>query len=214
MIWYFLGGEAESEFRTPDFLVGDAMSQVGQTIQYPPEIWSENGELYYEIDLTICQYDGPYTSYTTRCFNEMIVAHTLHIYPGDVVTIKMTNYLSNKDEHTNNNGWQLLNKTNLHFHGAHISADPPADDVLTYIQPWDLVSEPNSITYIYHMPEYHTSGLAWLHPHPHGAAALQTMGAFAMVVIHDIPGSVPEYISDLEEITLAINFVPLDNMVE
>lgn len=200
----------------PSFNVGENASSINRILNSPPDVYSENGELYYEIDFTVCQYDGPYTSFTTRCFNEMMVSHTLHVYPGDVVTIKMTNLLLDKDTHVRNNAWQLLNTTNLHFHGGHISADPPGDDVLEKIDPWSGMEgdEPNSFTYIYHIPPYHTPGLGWYHPHPHGAAALQTgTAAIGMIVIHEIPGSTPTFITDLEDILLAVNFVSIDDLL-
>ena len=131
-----------------------------QLLKEPERLYSANGELFVEMDFTTCEYTGPYTNFTTRCYGidgvGMLAPPTLYVYPGDTLSIKLTNRLSDANNVEYHNFWQKLNYTNLHFHGGHISGNAPSDDVLTLIEPAHCNStacEYDSITYIYELPD-------------------------------------------------------------
>lgn len=194
----------------------------GMPFKEPMALHSSGGSLYVEFDYVACPYEGPLTSFVTRCYayngEPMLPGPSLYVYPGDTLTIKLTNKLSDADSVSYHNFWQYLNKTNLHFHGGHVTANQPGDDVLTMIEPMqaDCLTDDcpaNSITYVYEIPEYHMPGTAWYHPHGHGSATLQTgTGSSGFIIIMDHGDSVPSYVSDAPEMVLNIDHFNLLEM--
>jgi FtsP/CotA-like multicopper oxidase with cupredoxin domain len=59
------------------------------------------------------------------------------------------------------------NRTNIHFHGFHVSPNSPADNVLLDIPPGD------TFHYAFRIPQTQSPGTHWYHPHKHGSVALQ-----------------------------------------
>lgn len=74
------------------------------------------------------------------------------------------------------------NVTNVHFHGFHVSPQPPQDDVLLTVGPGD------SFQYeLDPLPYTQTEGTHWYHPHKHGSTALQVLNGMAGTVIIEGP---------------------------
>lgn len=195
------------------------MLHSGLPIKYPVDLHTEDGVLMVELDYTTCDYAGPFSVFTTRCYAHegvgMMPGPTLHMHAGEKLIVKLSNHLSDADNIEYHNFWQHLNYTNLHFHGAHISADVPADDVLTMIHAVDSsTGDVHSITYEYELAAYHMGGTAWYHPHGHGSATMQTgTGTSGMIIIEDKPGDVPEYIADAPQIYLNMLHMPLEDIM-
>lgn len=59
------------------------------------------------------------------------------------------------------------NSTNIHYHGFHVSPQPPADAVLMEIAPGD------TFQYAFRIPANQAAGTHWYHPHKHGSVASQ-----------------------------------------
>lgn len=182
----------------------------GLPLTNPAAFHSEDGALSVEFVYDTCDYDGPLTSFVTRCYHvdgvPMLPGPTLYVYPGDTLTIKLTNHLSDDGKVYYHNFWQKGNTTNLHFHGGHVSSGVPGDSVIELIGPKVDGEDAESITYVYEIPAHHSPGTAWYHPHGHGSATLQTgTGSAGMIIIQDPAGELPSYIADAPEILMNIN---------
>jgi FtsP/CotA-like multicopper oxidase with cupredoxin domain len=90
------------------------------------------------------------------------------------------------------------NVTNLHFHGTHVSPQPPQDYVLLELQPEDTpahtMSHAEGIVakgqYQYDvdpLPVSQADGTHWYHPHKHGSTALQLANGMAGALIIEGP---------------------------
>lgn len=88
-----------------------------------------------------------------------------------------------------------LNDTNLHFHGLHVSPQPPQDWVLLTLMPTGSTPPPNSPdvlagTFVYDVNPLTASqpeGTYWYHPHKHGSTAAQVGGGMAGALIVEGP---------------------------
>ena len=192
----------------------DDLLYSGLPLTEPAAYYSVDGALEIEFVYGTCDYNGPLTSFVTRCYHvdgvPMLPGPTLYVYPGDTLTIKLTNSLSDDGKIYYHNFWQKGNSTNLHFHGGHVSAAVPGDSVIDLIDPVSTDGTEDSLTYVYEIPAHHSPGTAWYHPHGHGSATLQTgTGSSGMIIIQDPKGSLPSYIADAPEILLNINHFPL-----
>merc|ERR1712216_140740 len=87
------------------------MKYSGRPIAYPKAYYSSFGELSMTLEVTTCTYNGPNTSFVTRCYNGMLPGPTLYVYPGDKLTIKLVNKLSDERHTYFHNFWQKLNVT-------------------------------------------------------------------------------------------------------
>ncbi|MBV8410232.1 MAG: multicopper oxidase family protein, partial [Alphaproteobacteria bacterium] len=140
------------------------------------------------------------------------LAPTLRMKPGETLRIRLVNDLPpDRDLAPANPSYpHHLNTTNFHFHGAHCSPSGIADNVMRMMLPgkaYDI-----EIT----LPEDHTRGTYWYHPHAHGSADVQVASgmAGAIVVEGDFAG-VPE-IEQARERVMLLSEVVFDrwNMVE
>ena len=78
-------------------------------------------------------------------YNGSLVGPTLHVVPGQRVTLNLKNDLSTK--------------TNLHFHGMHVSPMGTADNIMLTGQPG------KTLTYHLDIPANHAPGTYWYHDH-------------------------------------------------
>merc|ERR1719424_2819642 len=140
-----------------------------------------------------------------ECENTCLCHEHDDMYPGDTLTIKLINTLSDKDDIEYHNFWQHGNRTNLHFHGGHVSSGVPGDSVTELIMPKAEGEAANELTYVYEIPAHHSPGTAWYHPHGHGSATVQTgTGSAGFIIIQDTV-EVPDYVRDAPEILLNVN---------
>jgi FtsP/CotA-like multicopper oxidase with cupredoxin domain len=116
---------------------------------------------------------------------------TLKIRPGDFVRIELIN--------------DLLEETNLHTHGLHVSPMSPGDNVLLHIPPGER------FVYEYTLPTNHPAGTYFYHPHRHGLAANQTFkGMSGMIIIEGDIDQIPG-IAGLPERSLVLQRVSVTN---
>ncbi|HSH93951.1 MAG TPA: multicopper oxidase family protein, partial [Roseimicrobium sp.] len=114
---------------------------------------------------------------------------TLRMKPGETLRIKLINDLPpNRDSlPTDISHPHQFNNTNFHFHGSHASPSGIADNVMRSMAPgytYDI-----EIT----LPDDHTRGTYWYHPHHHGSADIQmSSGMVGAVVIEGDFADVPE----------------------
>ena len=108
------------------------------------------------------------TKITDERWNDNIpVGPTIKVKPGDTLRVNLTN--------------ELMDKTNLHTHGLHISPKENSDNVLLEIN--------NSQTqgYEYVIDDNHYPGTFWYHPHVHGTTATQVEDGMAGALIVEDP---------------------------
>lgn len=99
----------------------------------------------------------------TRVFEGMYPGPTLRAKPGETIKVHLINDL---DE-----------VTNLHTHGFHVSPSGNSDNVLLEIQPGE------TFDFEFNLPDNHTPGMYWYHPHVHGDTYLHVNGGMAGAII-------------------------------
>ena len=182
--------------------VSDPADQVcpryppGSALPAPADLYSQNHALEVTLRLqsvTDAQARTRYC-YTTAAGTQ---APTLHLWPGDQLTLHLQNALpgtgpAGTPEGTPGGdcvaGPMGPAATNLHFHGMNL---PPAchqDDVVSV-----LVQPQASFDYILQIPADEPPGLYWYHPHPHGFTEAQVLGGAAgAIIIEGIESVVPQ----------------------
>lgn len=140
---------------------------TGSTVsnQFPEDLTSNNGKL--DVTLTAAETMVPYGSSArwAMTYNGKTAGPTLHVQPGDKLTITLVNNLSKE--------------TSLHTHGLHVS--PTQDD------PFIMVEPGKSYTYTYDIPSNHNAGTFWYHPHMHGITAEQVAsGLSGAILVEDM----------------------------
>ncbi|MEO1068718.1 MAG: multicopper oxidase family protein, partial [Cyanobacteria bacterium J06638_6] len=121
---------------------------------------------------------------TLLTYNGQMPGPILEAKAGDTIRIEFEN--------------QLVQTTNLHFHGLHIPPTSNADNIFLAI--------PTGETQLYEfvVPEHHPGGLFWYHPHHHGVVAEQVFGGLVgPLVIRGEVDDIPE-IQAAEEAILVL----------
>ncbi len=90
---------------------------------------------------------------------------TLVVRPGDRLRLRLEN--------------DLVETTNLHTHGLHVSPEGSSDNVFRTVEPGTAAD------YEYRIPDDHPAGTFWYHPHHHGTVADQVFGGLhgALLVV-------------------------------
>jgi len=165
-----------------------------------------NGELRTTLR---CQYAykdiGGYQLYL-RTYEAAISGPTLRLRRGDKLRIRMVNDLPpNRDPMPADiDQVHHLNTTNFHFHGSHISPSGISDNVLRAMEPGRRYDIEIAI------PDDHTAGTYWYHPHNHGAADIQVASGMAgMIIIDGDFDGVPE-IAAARERVMVLSTVAFD----
>ena len=169
-------------------------------------IYSENGKLSYTLTIEPVIYNNTETGLAQYLIgsNGEVGFPTLLVKPGDEISITLVNNL--RREPCNMylvpelwNQYHAVDRTNLHFHGLHISN--LANPVETSIGPGQ------SYNYDFTIPEEHMGGTHWYHPHVAGSSSLQAGGGGAgMMIVQDLPGDLPKEYADLPELQWRIQF--------
>ncbi len=158
------------EFKTPNL-----SNYTSPAFQNPDTITSANGVLHATLDVAYSNHTIDTCAVHLRTYNGKLVGPTLRAKPGDVMHITLNNKLPpNPDaEHVRHgdsfsiNSPHLLNTTNLHTHGLHVSPEKNSDNVLLSINPQSTTH------YTIEIPKDHPAGTFWYHAHHHGGVAVQ-----------------------------------------
>ncbi len=159
---------------------------VGSEIQPPPDLYSANGKLEVSLDYyTSVDDDGR----TLFCFvtADGKLSPTLHVNPGDQLTIHLTNQLPasqlTRSEKDSNDETQCGDATmtdtsvNMHFHGLNVSPKCHSDETI-----FTLVNSGSTFDYKLKIPKDEPPGLYWYHPHVHGIASPSVQGGATGVI--------------------------------
>jgi FtsP/CotA-like multicopper oxidase with cupredoxin domain len=171
---------------------------AGSVLPAPPDLRSQNGvlELTLQFKSVVDQQGLTRYCYVTDTGLE---SPTLHVSPGDQLTIHFQNTLTagtpgtsqpmaklhghSASDGPNNDcagGAMGATTTNLHFHGLNVAPTCHQDEVIT-----TLVQPAESFDYSVQIPTDEPTGLYWYHPHPHGFSGGQVVGGAAGALIVD-----------------------------
>ncbi|PPB49557.1 copper oxidase [Arthrobacter pityocampae] len=161
---------------------------TGSDLAQPPEERSINGQLEVRLEAAPGQLLLAGRQAAALGYNGGIPGPTLRLRAGDVLKIGLVN--------------KLLQTTNLHVHGLHVSPEGNGDNVFVAVDPG------GTFDYAYELPEDHPPGVYWYHPHHHGMVADQIFaGLFGAIIVED-----PEPIEVSAERVLVISDTTLDGM--
>jgi FtsP/CotA-like multicopper oxidase with cupredoxin domain len=164
-----------------------ARPSSGSEVLPPPDLFSSNGkltvDLHYKTVKTLTSLN--------LCFQTVdgLESPTLHVQPGDVVTINLTDDLPSapagpsgivsNDATVCGATTMNVSSVNIHFHGLNLAPKCHGDEVVH-----TLVNSAQTFTYKMQIPRNEPPGLYWYHPHVHGisSAAVQHGASGAIIV--------------------------------
>jgi FtsP/CotA-like multicopper oxidase with cupredoxin domain len=124
---------------------------------------------------------------TLMTYNGQIPGPRLEAKPGDTVSIRFTNRLSQA--------------TNLHFHGLHIPPTGKADNIFVSVPPGETQ------LYEFTLPKNHPAGTFYYHPHLHEFVAEQVFGGLGGIfVVRGELDEIPEIQAAKEEFLFLKDF--------
>jgi FtsP/CotA-like multicopper oxidase with cupredoxin domain len=143
---------------------------------------------------------GP-IDYYGRTYDGLSPGPTLMLDPGDTLQLTLENALGESPTGT------ILNYTNLHTHGLHISPSDQADNIYRVAAPG------MSLDYQYDIPEDHDAGTYYYHPHLQGSSNLQMAGGMAgALIVRDYEAHLPAEMKNLEEHVMVLQDVDVERM--
>ena len=199
------GHEAHDEASVGAGLFQPAEWESAELVE--PEVRSSvDGELTTELRVQYTYADIGGYRLSLRAYEGVIPGPTLRVQPGDVLHVNLINDLppNRADLPLNTDLPHHFNTTNVHVHGLHVSPSGDADNIFRSMEPgqsYDVVID---------IPDDHTRGTYWYHPHHHGSADVQISSgmAGALIVEGDFV-DVPE-INNAVERVLILNEVMFD----
>jgi suppressor of ftsI len=127
-----------------------------------------------------------------RVFNGSFVGPTLRVSPGDRIELELVN--------------RLMEPTNLHFHGLHVSPGGEADNIFRMVNPGETAQ------YVLEIPLDHPTGTFWYHPHMHHLALEQVFGGMSGVIVIDgLQEQLPATLQGIDEHLFALKDYQLDD---
>lgn len=163
---------------------------LGSEVLPPPDLFSSNGALTVDLHYkTVKTLTALYLCFQTA---DGIESPTLHVQPGDIVTINLTDDLPNarggpsevvsNTSNTCGAATMDVSSVNIHFHGLNVSPKCHGDEVVH-----TLVNSGQTFTYKIKIPKNEPPGLYWYHPHVHGVASFSVLaGASGVIVVEGI----------------------------
>lgn len=132
------------------------------------------------------------------------VPPVIRVRPGQDIHVEYVNHLSPVSKETCVM-MPCTNRTNLHFHGMHVSPNKPQDDVLTM-----SAAPGETLRYTVQVPRNQPPGLYWYHPHQHMESYRQDLdGMSGAIVVEGIDRYVPE-LRSMEERIMVLRDAELD----
>ena len=129
------------------------------------------------------------TEITDERWNDNIqVGPTIKVKPGQTLNVNLQN--------------KLMDLTNLHTHGLHISPKGNSDNVLLEI------GNGESQNYTFKIDENHYPGTFWYHPHVHGTTATQVEDGMAGALIVEDESAPKEWIEKARDRIFVLQEIP------
>ena len=186
----------------------------------PTALYSSDGVLKTELEVTQARYEGP-LSFNTRGYNNGVPGPTLYVKRGDWLKIDLKNGLNFPTSalpvaHDHAEQVKIAvrdatgeclpygepNVTSLHVHGLHTNVDGYGDYPLKMAHPHETAP------YYLYIREDHPTGTFWYHPHSKDGAALQEAGMMAgVVIVEDDPEAWTDDLSDITDRVMMFQWV-------
>ncbi|KAI9129961.1 multicopper oxidase family protein [Acaryochloris sp. CCMEE 5410] len=161
---------------------GQTQTAPEPQVKRPKLHTSRNGVLELDLEASAREINLGDETVDLLAYNGQIPGPRLEAKLGDTVRIRFQN--------------NLPDPTNLHYHGLHIPPTGNADNVFL------SVGSGEQVTYEFSIPQTHSGGLAYYHPHLHGYVADQILGGLGGIFVVRGPlDEIPE-IQAAEEIFL------------
>lgn len=171
-------------------------------LTFPPIIDNAvNGVLDMNLFHRYAEFSSEVFSMTNaRLLNGNLPGPTIKVNAGDTLRILYKNEMEDQGLPVGEqNTFRYMDRSNLHFHGGHVSGELPSDDIRMSISPG------SSYQYQTTFPSTHMPGTHWVHPHVHGSAALHVSnGAALALIVKDPPKYLPSVIEEAEDMLLLI----------
>ena len=163
----------------------------GSVVLPPRDIYSINGVLSVDLNYYTSLDDKGRTVF---CFvtPEGHVAPTLHVKPGDVFKLAVTNRVPTgvvMQKVSTSCGESVVydSSLNVHFHGTLVSPKCTKDDIVDTV-----INSGDTFQYNINIPTDEPPGLYWYHPHLHGLAESALLGGGSgALIVDDIQNFVP-----------------------
>jgi suppressor of ftsI len=162
--------------------------KAGLPLTEPKQVHSRNGVLKVTLDAGRRAIDVSGSRIRAQPFNNRLIGPTLHVRPGDMLDVTIRNATSER--------------TNIHYHGLHVSPNGRSDNVFRVFRPGQTVKS------LVHVPPGHSPGTYWYHVHLHGLTEEQVMGGMSgLLVVEGTKDLLPEPLRDVRERQLAVRDV-------
>jgi FtsP/CotA-like multicopper oxidase with cupredoxin domain len=127
------------------------------------------------------------STYSTNVYNGQFVAPTLTMRAGQTVNMSVVNAMRPTSHQTAAD----VAFTNYHYHGLVVTPRPDGGDNVTHVA---IPTGAPARRYNFPVPSYHTEGMFWYHPHPHGLTGSQVAGGLSgALMIGSILKYFPQY---------------------
>ena len=155
-----------------------------QEVQEPPRLRATRGAT---LTMAPATYPVGGTRYTTNVYNGNFLGPTLTMLPGERVNLGVVNSM----RETSSQPAAMTAWTNLHYHGLVVTPSPDSGDNVTHVH---IARDAPRRPFHFPVPEYHTTGMFWYHPHPHGISTSQVAGGLSgALLVGSILDYFPEY---------------------
>src|SRR6476646_7475137 len=186
---------------------------AGSEVQPPPDLYSKKGVLHVALNYQTTVDEAGRTLF---CYQtpDGLESPTLHVQPGDVVQIELTNMLlpsGSKHQLPANVSAcrdKIMSDTsiNMHFHGLNISPKCHSDETIH-----TLINSGETFTYKLKIPANEPPGLYWYHPHVHEFASPAVQGGATGVIIVEGIENIQPAVAGLPQRVLVLRDQPLLN---
>lgn len=162
-----------------------ATAQVpDQEIPQPKTLRSINGVLTDTLRLQMARLPIAGRMIEARTYNGVPNGSTWRVRRGETIRVHLDNQLPRNpdaDLPKQGNFPERANTTNLHVHGLNVTPKGNGDNVLLAIEPGE------SFDFSFTLPEDHSVGTNWYHPHHHTSTFPQIVNGLAGTIVIEDP---------------------------
>ena len=186
---------------------------AGSDVQPPPDLFSREGKLHVALNYwtTVDEAGRTLFCYQTP---DGLESPTLHVQPGDTVSIDLTNmlppagnmYVPPQRYGVCGDKVMTMSSVNMHFHGLNISPKCHSDETIR-----TLVNSGQTFTYNLNIPKNEPPGLYWYHPHVHEIASPAVQGGATGVIVVEGIENIQPAVAGLPQRILVLRDQPLLN---
>ena len=166
-------------------LATSALAQApAQEIPQPKTLRSVNGILTDTLRLQMARLPIAGRMIEARTYNGATNGSTWRVRRGETIQVHLDNQLPRNpdaDLPKQGNFPERANTTNLHVHGLNVTPKGNGDNVLLAIEPGE------SFDFSFALPEDHSVGTNWYHPHHHTSTFPQIVNGLAGTIVIEDP---------------------------